>query len=161
MANFTAKRWSEKDVRTLENALDQYEWKIERLPLTTLATKFDRTETAVIAKAKRLIEKYNRTYEWSEEEQRGAFHYYLKGLSFKEIHEKLVDFGSGATLEQTEQELLRMRKAHSDGIIAYAEERGLKAAKTISLETINYFLKNKDTTNDFERKALNNRIARG
>jgi hypothetical protein len=161
MANFNAKRWSEKDVRILENTLDQYEWKIEKLPLMTLAMKFDRTETAVIAKAKRLIEEYNRTYEWSEEEQRGAFHYYLKGLSFKEIHEKLLNFGSEATLEQTEQELLRMKKSYSDGIRTYAEERGLRAAKTMSLETINYFLKHKDTTNDFERKALNNRIARG
>lgn len=161
MANFNAKRWSEKDVRILENTLDQYEWKIEKLPLMTLAAKFERSETAVIAKAKRLIEKYNRTYEWSEEEQRGAFIYYLKGLPFKEIHEKLLNFGSQATLEQTEQELLRMKKSYTDGIRAYAEERGLKAAKTMSVETIDYFLKNKDTTNDFTRKALNNRIARG
>lgn len=161
MANFNSKRWSEKDVNILENTLEQCDWCIEKLPLLTLAMKFDRTETAVIAKAKRLIEKYNRAYQWSEEEQRGAFHYYLKGLPFKEIHDKLVAFGCQATIEQMEQELLRLRKSYTDVIVNYARERGLKVAKTLSLETIAYFIKNNNTTNDFERKALNSRIARG
>lgn len=159
MANWN-NRWTKEHTFNLEQNLDLYGWDVHKLPLTTLAHNYNRTEAAVIAKAKRLVEKYNRTYEWSEPEQNGAFHYYLKGLPLKEIHEKLVAFGSGATIEQLEGEMLRMKKVHEQAIRAYAEERKLPVAKALSIDTINYFLQNKNTESSFVRKALHARIAK-
>lgn len=162
MANYNiTPRWSKEDCRILEKNLDKYNWKIDKLPVSLLADMFNRTEAAVIAKAKRLVLQYERTYEWSQDEQNGSFHYYLKGLPTKEIHEKLLAFGSQATLEQLESELSRMKKMYSDEIKDYAEERGLPVAKAIQIDTIDFFIKNKNTTSDFTRKALHSRIARG
>lgn len=160
-ANFTAKRWSKEDVHLLERNLDRYNWDITKLPLLSLAQKFDRTEGAIIAKAKRLIENYKREYEWSETEQTGAFHYYLKGLALKEIHEKLLNFGSQATLDQLESEMKRMRKFHEQEIRTYAEERNLTTAKNFKLDTIEFFVKNRNTQSDFVRKALHTKIKNG
>lgn len=161
MANFNSRRWSKEETRTLELNLDKYNWDFTKLPITLLAEKLNRTESAILAKAARLKNDYNRTYEWSEEEQNGAFFYYLKGLPLKEIHDKLINFGSQATLEQLESELKRIRKSHEEEAKAYAEERGLKIAKHLTLETLEFFLKNRNTTSDFTRKALHSRIANG
>jgi hypothetical protein len=158
MSNFNTDWWTEKEVTLLTNTLINNNCKIEALPLTTLAYKTGRTETAIIAKAKRILEKL---YLWSSEEERGLFYYYLQGLPLAEIHDKLLDFGCKATMKQLEVKIKEMRQEVEEDIKDYAEERKLKTAKHFCLDTINFWLKNKNTDSEFTRKALHQRIKNG
>jgi hypothetical protein len=158
VSNFNSRRWTEKEVNILTNNLINRNGKIEDLPLTALSIKLDRTETAIIAKAKRILEKL---YFWTSEEERGLFYYYLQGAPLAEIHEKLTNFGSKATMTQLEAKIKEMREEVVEDIRAYAEERNLKTAKHFKPDTLDFFLKNKGTESDFTRKALHLRIKNG
>lgn len=158
MSNFNSRRWTDKEVSILTNNLINRKGKIEDLPLAALSVKIDRTETAIVAKAKRILEKL---YFWTPEEERGLFYYYLQGASLAEIHEKLTNFGSKATMTQLEAKIKEMREEVVGDIKTYAEERKLKTAKHFKPDTLAFFLKNKGTESDFTRKALHQRIRNG
>jgi len=154
------KKWTEEEENLLISQLRNFKT-IERLPIATLSDKLGRTGTSIERKAKRLLETMNSQYEWDKEESDEAFLLYLNGEALGVILSKLHEEGSNFTLDQLEEELKSRRKKAEAVIKSYAEERQLKVAKQLSLDTILLFRSKYNTTNDFERKALNNRIARG
>jgi hypothetical protein len=154
------KKWTKDEEALLLNQLRQYKT-IDGLPIVSLAEKLDRTGDAVKRKAKRLLETMQSQYEWDKEESDEAFLLYLNGEALGSIHSRLQDDGSNFTLDQLEEEMKSRRKKADQVIRSYAEERQLKVAKQLSLETILLFRNNYKTTSDFTRKALHSRIARG
>lgn len=149
-------RWTKEEESLLINYLEKY-GSVDELPLASLTTKFGRTVEAIRRKAARLVEAFNNSHEWTQAERKEAFELYLQEKSLAEIKESL----SHISLEQIEQELKRLRNAWSQHMRAYAEERGLPAAKHFKLDTIGFYIENRNTDKDFIRKVLHNRIKNG
>lgn len=147
-------KWTKDEEERLINLYSQWNSPKE-VPFHLLVDKFPgRTEKALKAKLNRLITSHNLTYRWTKEESRKVFHQYLEGVA-------LADIETDASLEELESELKRQRNKAEQIVRAYAEERGLQANKYLSLETLNLFRKHYNTTSDFTRKALHNRIQNG
>lgn len=99
----------------------------------------------------------NDKYEWTASERQKAFTLYLEGKSVAEIRASLPEI----SLDEIEQELKRLRNAWSKRMQAYAEERGLPVAKHFKLDTIDFFIQNKDTDKDFIKKVLHGKLKNG
>lgn len=154
------KKWTKEEEDLLINNLKMYK-SIAKLPLKSLSDKLGRTADSITRKAKRLQDEIRSQYVWDREESGEAFLLYLKGEALSKILSELHEQGSTCTLEQLEKELQSRRKKAEEVIRSYAEERQLKLAKRLSLDTILLFLNNYNTTSDFTRKALHARIAHG
>lgn len=154
------RKWTKGEEDLLLNNLKIYK-SVEALPILSLTEKLGRTAESIKRKAKRLQEALKSQYEWDKEESNEAFLLYLNGEALGSIRFKLHEQGSTCTLEQLEEELKFRRKKAEEVIRAYAEERRLKVANRLSLETILLFRNTYNTTSDFTRKALHARIAHG
>lgn len=154
------RKWTKEEEDLLLNNLKMYK-SVEALPILSLSEKLGRTAESTKRKAKRLRETMKSQYEWDKDESNEAFLLYLNGEALGSIHSKLHALGSEFTLEQLEEELKSRRKRAEEVIRTYAEERRLKVANRLSLETILLFRNNYATTSDFTRKALHARIAHG
>lgn len=149
-------RWTKEEEQLLDKYIDEYK-SLEELPLVHLASRLNRTEDAIRRKAIRLVDAYNDSHQWTSKERRIAFELYVVGESYARIQESLPE----VSMENIETELKRLRKIYEVQIKTYAEERGLKTTKNISLAQINLFIKTKDTTSEFIRKGLHSRIKNG
>jgi uncharacterized Zn finger protein len=154
MANnlINSTKWTKDEEERLMNIYSQYD-SLKDVPFHLLNFP-GRTEKALKAKLNRLITSHNLTYSWTKEESRKVFHQYLQGVALKDIETE-------ASLNELESELKRQRDKAEQIVRAYAEERGLQVNKYLSLETLNLFRNNYNTTSDFTRKALHNRIQNG
>lgn len=167
MVNNFLNKWTAEEEHLLRVNLEHYDWDVTKLVLPSLIQKLKnkRTERGILLKAERMVEARNKLleskYPWTLEQRRGLYHYYLSGTATKEIHEKLLAAGFTPTMGQLEEELARIRERLETEIKKYAEERGLKVSKWLSLDTLAFFFNNSKTDSDFIRKALHERIARG
>ena len=154
------KKWTKEEEDLLINNLKKYK-SVTELPLKSLSERLDRTPDSIARKAKRLQDTLKSQYEWDKEESNEAFLLYLNGEALGRILDKLHEQGSAFTLDQLEEELKSRRKRAEEVIKSYAEERQLKIANRLSLDTILLFRNNYNTTSDFTRKVLHARIAHG
>lgn len=160
--NYKAK-WTKEEEYKLVNIYCSNDWKsLKDIPYKLLEEKFpSRSADAIRSKLRKLIKSEHLDYTWDKEESRTAFAYYLEGLPFKEILDKLHAQGSNATMEQLESELKRSKFKAESMVRAYAEERGLSVAKYITPATLVLFRDNYNTKSSFIRKGLHSRIANG
>ena len=158
-----ANRWSEEEENFVLVNIDYYKGVIQNLPLSAMAKKLDRSEGAIKIKALRLLEKQKKQadYDWTRQERREVFELHVKGIPYAEITKKLRETGSDFSTYNLRAELSRLKKAWEDNIRVYAEERGLPVAKKLNLDTIAFYIENRDTTSDFVRKGLHSRIKNG
>ena len=156
--NFASRRWSEKEMSILTSTLKQYDWEIRDLPMEALKQKLNRSTDAILSRARLILA---RTYPWEQAEEDYAFRLYLKGLSLKEILDKLHSRDSEATMQHLEDKIKDRRLEVEEDMRNFAEERSLKVPKHFSLDTIIFFLKNKDTQSPFVKSSLLKRISRG
>lgn len=154
------KRWTKEDENYVLKLLEIHKNAAD-LPLISMSQKLNRTPESIKRKAVRLKEAQKSVYTWDKEERKEAFDLYLEELSMAEILEKLHEQGSQASMKNLEEELDRLREVCSQQIRRYAEERQLPVAKRFKLDTIKFFIDNRETTSDFTRKALHSRIKNG
>lgn len=151
-------KWTDEEERLLHKYIEEYT-SVDKLPLAYLSSSVfkDRTPAAIRRKADRLVKAFNDSYDWDNKERRTAFELYIVGESYASIQESLPHI----SMDELETELKRLRKIYEVQIRTYAEERGLKTTKNISLGQIDLFIKTKDTTSEFIRKGLHSRIKNG
>lgn len=147
-------KWTNEEKELLIKYLERYP--ISDLPFSILEPKLRRSKDAIKRKALRLMEESDK-YEWTASERQKAFTLYLEGKSFSEIKASLPEI----SLDEIEQELKRLRNAWTKRMQAYAEERNLPVAKHFKLDTIDFFIQNKDTDKDFIKKVLHGKLKNG
>jgi hypothetical protein len=158
-----SKKWTKEEEDRLVSIFRSNGWtNSNEVPYNLLEEKFPgRTQRALRSKLTRLIPSQKLTYSWDKDEVKEAFSLHLNGEPLKTIQSKLHEQGSTCSLEELEAELGRQRARAEQVIRAYAEERGLAVSKYLSLDTLNFFRNNYNTSSDFIRKALHSRITNG
>lgn len=158
-------KWTDEEESRLIHIMKHNKFTYHTAPWAAIADKFEgRTIKSVKGKVARLLNNnpniFENGYEWSAPEIKGAAKYYLEGESFSKIHERLVNFGSNASLKDVESKMLELKAQFTLELYAYAEERGLEV-KRVTLDLLKFFVQNKNTTSQLVRSGLHSRIQNG
>ena len=159
LKNARSPSWTKEETDRLIEMCRNNKWeRPSDAPLTALSQKFPgRTPKAIKSKLARIMVQHELIY-WDKELAKKAFHLYLQGNSFQYIKEALQ---IEATLDQLEAEIMRRRKEAEEFVRNYAKDQGFEAAARLSTETLLLFRTHFNTTSDFTRKALHQRIRNG
>lgn len=158
-------KWTDEEESKLIHIMNRNNFTYHTAPWAAIADKFEgRTIKSVKGKVARLLKNnpniFENGHEWTSPEIKGALKYYLEGESFAKIHERLVNFGSSASLKDVESKLLELKAELTLQLYAYAEERGLEV-KHVTLDLLKFFVQNRNTTSQLVRAGLNSRIQNG
>ena len=154
------KRWTQEEEDYVLSVLKKYK-SVSQLPLVAMSEKLGRTADSIRRKAIRLDQTPSEEYEWAKEESSEAFILYLEELPLAKVLEKLHEQGSTASMEQLEEEIQRIRDQWSLHIKRYAETNGIPCAKHFKLDTIKFYIQNRNTASDFVKKSLHRKIKNG
>ena len=160
-ANWKNPRWTKEDDAKLIRLVERNDVE-KRDTWDYIAEHYFPTRSQGAVRVRYLnLKKKEQKQEWDKDLSRAAFNLYLDSKPTKEIFDFLQEEGDTHTVEELEQELDKARRRMREFITKYAEERGLKVARTLSLDTMRLFRDQYQTTSDFVRKGLHIRIQNG